>query len=107
MIPTDLSTNYFAPAYKVGARISSNSFGLGWREGWSHAEYSYLAVDMDEFVIAQPEMTILAAAGNAGNLGLYSVGIPSTGKNLLSVGASNYGATLLTFYCHNMILTLF
>lgn len=76
-----------ADAYRDGARILSNSWGVG-----SNA----YTIDSQEFdlrardaVPSEPgnqEVVICFAAGNAGPGG--RIGAPSTGKNLISVGAS-------------------
>jgi hypothetical protein len=86
--------NLQSKAYNNGARISSNSWGSDSSDYTTDAQ-SYDALVRD----AQPtgstfatagnqEMVIVFAAGNSGNNGAFSVGSPSTGKNVITVGAS-------------------
>jgi hypothetical protein len=86
--------NLQARAYNNGARISSNSWGANVGGAYTTDSQAYDALVRD----AQPagsvfptagnqEMVIVFAAGNAGS-GANTVGAPGTGKNIISVGAS-------------------
>jgi hypothetical protein len=79
-------SNLISQAYHDGARISSNSWGA------SSNSYTIDSVEYDarvrDAVLLQPgnqEMLICFASGNSGD---FSVGSPGTGKNVISVGAS-------------------
>ncbi|GIK36847.1 MAG: hypothetical protein BroJett011_06800 [Chloroflexota bacterium] len=89
--------NLQARAYNDGARISSNSWGEKLGSGaYTSDSQAYDALVRD----AQPpgsvfptagnqEMVIVFAAGNSGvTVGTNSIGWPGTGKNVLTVGAS-------------------
>ncbi len=81
-------------AYQDGARISSDSWGTP-----NFGLYDFDAQEYDALVRdAQPagaaisaegnqEMTIVFAAGNAGP-GIQTIGSPGTGKNVITIGAS-------------------
>lgn len=94
-VPPKLS-DLFAPAYQDGARIHSNSWGNPQKA--AQGRYDNMAVQVDEFAWANPEMLIVFAAGNSGidenrdgHIDPGSVSPPATSKNSLSVGASeNY-----------------
>lgn len=87
-IPSDLKT-LFQSAYDTGARIHTNSWG-------SHGpgEYNYESVDVDRFMWRHKDFLILFAAGNTGTdndgngvIDRYSLDLPGTAKNCLTVGA--------------------
>lgn len=79
-------TNLISAAYKDGARISSNS--------WGSAENAY-SLDAQEYD-SRVRDAVPSQAGNqemvicfsAGNNGLGTIGAPSSGKNVISVGAT-------------------
>ncbi len=73
-------------AWAQGARIHSNSWGDA-EDSWPSNRYTERAADIDRFVRDHPEMLVVAAAGNSGGMGDDTVISPSTGKNVLSVGA--------------------
>ncbi len=73
-------------AWAQGARIHSNSWGDA-EESWPLNRYTEPTADIDRFVWDHPQMVVVAAAGNAGGLGDNTVISPSTGKNVVSVGA--------------------
>lgn len=75
-------------AWLQGARIHSNSWGDE-EDSWPLNRYTERTADIDRFVWEHPEMLVLAAAGNAGAWGLDTVISPSTGKNVVSVGATS------------------
>ena len=81
-------------AYQDGARISSNSWGSNATGDYNidAQAYDYLTRDAqpDGAAATAPgnqEMVLIFAAGNDGPLA-QSVGAPGTGKNVLTVGAS-------------------
>ncbi len=79
----------FQQAYDQGARIHTNSWGD--RENFNPQNtYSAGAQDADEFMWNHKDFLLLFAAGNSGP-GSGSVGSPSTGKNVISVGATQRG----------------
>ena len=86
--------NLISRAYRDGARISSDSWGAstGGDYDLSCQQYDALVRDAQPTASAVPvagnqEMTIVFAAGNAGP-GSATVGSPSGGKNVLTVGAA-------------------
>ncbi len=88
-IPADLNT-LFGQAYSQGARIHSNSWGAA-----LNGEYDTMAQEVDQFIWAHPDMSILFAAGNSGVdndsngvVDLGSLGSPASAKNGITVGAS-------------------
>ncbi len=88
-LPSNLNP-LFQQAYNAGARVHSNS--------WSapvDGDYTTQSADADQFIWANPDMTITFSAGNEGkdnnNNGIVdndSLGSPSTAKNVITVGAS-------------------
>ncbi|MCL4296729.1 MAG: S8 family serine peptidase [Anaerolineae bacterium] len=86
--------NLQARAYNDGARISSNSWGASVAGAYTSSSQAYDALVRD----AQPAGSVFSAAGNqemvivfaAGNdgPGANTMGAPGTGKNVLTVGAS-------------------
>lgn len=87
--PTFTSPNYVTMIDKVysdGARVSSNSWGAVNNNYTIDAQtYDSLVRDAQRTVPGNQEMTILFASGNAGHGKLAS---PGTGKNVITVGAS-------------------
>lgn len=74
-------------AYRDGARISSNSWGSGTNEYTIDSqEYDTRVRDAVPGQPGNQEIVILFAAGNAGAGG--RIGSPGTGKNVISVAAS-------------------
>jgi len=74
-------------AWDQGARLHSNSWGD--EENFlPHNRYTERAADVDRFVWEHPEMTVLFAAGNAGEEGDETVISPATAKNVIAVGAT-------------------
>eukprot|EP00667_Euglena_gracilis_P001136 EG_transcript_1136 len=87
--PVDLETHLDA-AYAAGARIYVITWG-------SYAYGTDLDAQADSFAYAHPDMLLIAAAGDLGvqhdpashqDPGMYSIAIPATCKNVLTVGAS-------------------
>jgi hypothetical protein len=81
LLPPDTG-DYFQPAYDVGARISSNSWGSG------DAPKTYGATDRltDRFCYQHQDFLVVFAAGNNPVVGVLT---PATSKNVLTVGAHN------------------
>lgn len=74
-------------AYNDGARISSNSWGAGLNEYTIDSqEYDARVRDASPAQPGNQEMVILFSAGNAGGGG--NIGSPGSGKNVISVAAS-------------------
>ena len=80
----------FQQAYDQGARIHTNSWGDD-ENNPVGGLYSAGSEDADEFMWTHPDFLLLFAAGNAGPGG--TVGSPSTGKNVISVGATRRGSS--------------
>lgn len=84
-------TTLIAGAWNNGARISSNSWGLTGAGANAYTTdsrtYDILVRDAASGTAGNQEMTIVFAAGNAGS-GANTVSAPGTGKNVLTVGAS-------------------
>ncbi len=83
-------TNLVSSAYAAGARLSNNSWGNGSNAYDSVAqEYDARVRDAQPGVAGNQEMVIVFSAGNGGAGGHISS--PGTGKNVITVGASeNY-----------------
>jgi subtilisin family serine protease len=88
-IPTDLKP-LFQEALDADARIHSNSWGSGATGG-----YNSECADVDQFCWDNKDFLIVFAAGNSGEdynrdgvIDRYSIDIPGTAKNNLTVGAS-------------------
>ncbi|MDP2217703.1 MAG: S8 family serine peptidase [Methanolobus sp.] len=74
-------------AYTQGARIHTNS----WGNISSRGSYDAFSLTVDAFMWEHPDMLIVCAAGNNGQLGNTTIVSPGTAKNALTVGASeNY-----------------
>lgn len=88
-LPDDLN-DFYRPAYDLGARIHSDSWGSA-----VAGEYTSDSMASDEFVWDHPDMLLVYAAGNDGVdydrdgvVDLSSLGAPASAKNVLAVGAS-------------------
>lgn len=97
-LPADLG-DLFDQAYKLGARIHSNSWGSA-----TPSTYTMSSGEVDDFVAAHQDMLVVIAAGNegqaatnmnspAGFVDWLSIGAPATAKNALTVGASRSDRT--------------
>lgn len=86
-VPFRLSfTQVASAAYGAGARISNNSWGKGGNEYDASAqEFDSLVRDAQPAAPGNQEMTFVFSAGNSGAGGVSS---PGTGKNVITVGAS-------------------
>ena len=86
--PTDWF-NLFKPAYDAGARVHSNSWGLG------PGPYNTNSRAIDAFVFSNPSFLVLVASGNDGaQAPLGTVGSSATCKNCLVVGATQQSEVL-------------
>jgi serine protease AprX len=92
-IPDDLE-DLFQPAYKLGARIHSNSWGAP-----VLSKYTDRCEQLDAFVWEQKDFLVVVAAGNEGcqvvslasttsSIKPMSLASPGVAKNCLTVGAS-------------------
>lgn len=91
-------------AYRTGARIHSNSWGGACYDMFGTClpgctmPYDSYARDADLAMWTYPDLLVVTAAGNAG---LYcpppvAVGTPANAKNVLTVGATEHGASAST-----------
>lgn len=80
----------FQQTYTQGARIHSNSWGDD--ENNPTGGYSAGSQDVDEFMWNHKDFLLVFAAGNSGP-GTQTVYSPSTGKNVLGVGATLRGTS--------------
>ena len=76
----------FQQAFDQGARIHTNSWGDE-ENNPVKGRYTAGSQDADEFMWNHKEFLLLFAAGNDGP-GIGSIGSPSTGKNVVSVGST-------------------
>jgi PGF-pre-PGF domain-containing protein len=104
-LPTDMGNYLFKPAYDMGARIHTNSWGNSSVSG----AYDVLSQQVDSFMWEHPDMLILFAAGNKGvdsdSTGVIdtdSIVSPGTAKNCLTVGASENYRPSLTSYTYGL-----
>lgn len=97
-LPLDLN-DLFDEAYQAGVRIHNNSWGAA-----GPSRYTFNSIEVDEFVDAHRDMTIVIAAGNEGTarepfnaqpgfVDWLSLGSPATSKNAVTVGASQTDRT--------------
>ena len=87
----DSRTEYLPWIKKMGAFISSNSWGGSIDiNRYSHNGFnSYDSKSIDEWSLQNDNVLVLVANGNDGEHGLFSSGDPANCKNCLSVGAAN------------------
>lgn len=84
-------TDLTSQAYDGRARISNNSWGIPNTEGFYTAdsqEYDRLVRDAQPSIPGNQQMVEVFAAGNEGDDGYGTVSAPGTGKNVITVGAS-------------------
>ena len=76
-------------AYAAGMRISSNSWGAAVSGAYTSDSQTYdsLVRDAQSGTAGNQEYTIVFSAGNSGS-GSQTIGSPSTGKNIITVGAA-------------------
>ncbi len=98
-VPGNLKDDLFGPAYALGARVHSNSWGSGAGDlNNLSGEYSGTAQAIDQAAWAYPDLLLVFSAGNAakdndsnGVIDHDSLLSTATAKNALIVGASeNY-----------------
>jgi hypothetical protein len=82
-------------AYRNGARVANNSWGLCNLEfgfcnlyGDDARVYDSLVRDADPFSPGNQSISIIFTSGNRGHIDPLSIGIPGTAKNVITVGAS-------------------
>ncbi|HUR69919.1 MAG TPA: S8 family serine peptidase [Candidatus Thermoplasmatota archaeon] len=79
-------TGYWQPAYEIGARVHSNSWGVSSASG----EYALVAHDHDAYAWEHRDFLILRSMGNGGTSGIFR---PETmAKSVLAIGASRSDA---------------
>ncbi|MEE8526097.1 MAG: S8 family serine peptidase, partial [Thermoanaerobaculia bacterium] len=81
----------FRQAFQQGARIHNNSWG-DQENNPNRSRYTAGSEDADQFMWNHKDFILVFAAGNSGREGLMTIGSPSTGKNVVSVGATERGA---------------
>ena len=91
-VPADLKVGMFPVAYNNTARIHSNSWGS------ESNKYDSLAQEMDSFMFDNDDMLVLVAAGNTGQHGAGSIGLPATAKNIIAVGATTQSANAVAYF---------
>jgi hypothetical protein len=79
--PDDLEHDLFPEPYRLGARVRSESWG------GDSIFYTTSAKEADSFSRFRREFLVVWAAGNDGDLGMFTIGSPATAKNILCVGA--------------------
>ncbi|MCC5876101.1 MAG: S8 family serine peptidase, partial [Candidatus Sumerlaeia bacterium] len=90
--------HFLEDARHLGAMIHNNSWG-DQEEADVQNVYTNISADMDLMTWTHPDFLIVCAAGNFGARGDESVSSPSTGKNVLSIAATdNPDATSMTTF---------
>ncbi|MBI2865598.1 MAG: S8 family serine peptidase [Chloroflexi bacterium] len=105
-IPADLASGLFFPAYDLGARIHTNSWGGATGTSANpYGGYTASAQQADSAMWQKKDLLLLFAAGNEGvdanSNGLIdpdSMNSPGTAKNVITVGASENVRTSLNAY---------
>jgi hypothetical protein len=97
-LPENLFTNLFAPAYALGARIHTNSWGSRTGGDDTHPEYGAYTLEAraaDQASWTYKQLVVLFAAGNYGvdangdgKVDPDTLASPGTAKNVITVGAS-------------------
>ncbi len=105
-IPLDMAGHLMGPAYDLGARVHTNSWGGptgGTPTDPEYGGYNDMSRIVDEVAWNYPQMLILYSAGNNGTdadangvVDPDSLGSPGTAKNALTVGASENLRTEVT-----------
>jgi subtilisin family serine protease len=98
-LPNAPYANYYGVMYGIDSRLRINTNSWGYTSG--HGQYNTFTRETDRFVWDHPDMVLLYAAGNDGTDGnsdgvvdVHSMNMPATGKNVITVGASeNYRLT--------------
>lgn len=73
----------FLPAVSTGAYLHSMSWG------YSSSGYNSLTYNIDRWLFEHEDQLVIVAAGNKGTSGDSTLAMPSTAKNIISVGASH------------------
>jgi len=73
----------FLPAVATGAYVHSMSWG------YASSGYNTLTHNIDRWLFQNDDQLIIVAAGNRGTFGDSTLAMPSTAKNIISVGASH------------------
>lgn len=81
--PDDLEYDLFDGPYTHGAKVRSESWG------GDSIFYTSSAMEADSFTHHHRDFLVVWAAGNEGDMGMFTIGSPATGKNMLSVGAQS------------------
>ncbi|WP_326525257.1 S8 family serine peptidase [Sphingomonas sp.] len=95
----DTLADLLQPAYNAGVRVHNNSWGA-----YIQSRYDSMALDIDDFVFANPDFVAVVAAGNEGScrpglsakpgfVDFPSLGSPASAKNAITVGASRSSRT--------------
>lgn len=79
--PDDLEHDLFPVPYQQGARVRSESWG------GDSIFYTSSARETDAFSRQHRGFLVVWAAGNDGDLGMFTIGSPATAKNILCIGA--------------------
>lgn len=79
--------HFLEDARSLSAHIHNNSWG-DQEEADVQNVYTNISADMDLMTWLHPDFLIVCAAGNSGRDGDDTVSSPSTGKNVLSIGAT-------------------
>ena len=79
--PDDLEHDLFPEPYQHGARVRSESWG------GDSMFYTTSAKEADSYSRTKRDFLVVWAAGNDGDLGMFTIGSPATAKNILCVGA--------------------
>jgi subtilisin family serine protease len=87
LFPPENYSKMYQPAYDMGSRIHSNSWGLPGKGGQGY--YSYLSEMIDEFMWRNKDFLILHSADNLGEPG--SISLEGNAKNIITVGATKNG----------------
>lgn len=73
----------YIPAYSIGARVQSNS----WGNNYSGSQY-YSNSATDNFIFTRKDFSIFFSAGNSGNSGPRTITREASCKNVIAVGSS-------------------
>jgi len=87
LIPGDLYNYYKDSEKRIGASLTSNSWGS------PEGIYDIYCYDSDRYTWEYPNFLPVFAAGNYGEKGFFSVSSPGVAKNVLSVGATKSSST--------------
>jgi hypothetical protein len=88
-----LSNIALPTAYSAGVRVHSNSWGTVGTSG-----YTAMALDVDDFMFKHSDFLFVAAAGNAGDMGMDSIVSPGVSKNALTIGASSQNHDYIVYF---------